>query len=72
MMARNDGGPAFPVIAGHTVYTHGMTLRDAAALAALQGILANPNDSYGPGNMIHAVCRALEAADAFIAAREAE
>lgn len=24
----NDGGPAFPTVAGHTVYSHGMLLRD--------------------------------------------
>jgi hypothetical protein len=47
-----------------------MSLRDAAALAALQGILANPNDSYGPENMRYAAVYAWQAADAFIAARE--
>jgi hypothetical protein len=47
-----------------------MTLRDAAALAALQGILANPNDSYGPENMRYAAGYAWQAADAFMAARE--
>jgi hypothetical protein len=47
-----------------------MSLRDAAALAALQGILANPNDNYGPENMRYAASYAWQAADAFIAARE--
>jgi hypothetical protein len=46
------------------------TLRDAAAMAALQGILANPNDNYGPENMRYAASYAWQAADAFIAARE--
>jgi hypothetical protein len=65
------GGPAFPIPKTETHDTWpGMSLRDAAALAALQGILANSNDSYGPENMRYAAGYAWQAADAFIAARE--
>jgi hypothetical protein len=59
----------------------GMSLRDAAALAALQGTLANPEamqyltseDVGGPGKHFERLGRScFRVADAFIAAREAK
>ena len=44
-MAKPDGGPFFPITIydGKCQYTSaGATLRDAFAMAALQGILSNP------------------------------
>jgi hypothetical protein len=38
MSALDNGGPAFPTIAGHTVYSNGMTLRDWFAGQALAGM----------------------------------
>lgn len=77
----NDGGPAFPRPASeYTAYGSiadgneaipaqvGMTLRDAAALAALQGILAAPGvgkwsyDEVARGSFLYA--------DAWLKARE--
>jgi hypothetical protein len=73
----NDGGPVYPVLGswGIAYESNGMSLRDAAALAALQGMLAHstryrqrPEDSH-----LHwhaAILReAFQIADAFIAAR---
>ncbi len=73
-MARNDGGPACPVIAGHTVYTHGMTLRDWFAGQALGGLIQGYATAYGsPTSAPDEVVReAFNYADAMIAAREAE
>jgi hypothetical protein len=71
----NDGGPAFPgglasVGDGDSQpYAPGMSLRDAAALAALQGFCAFSGSigaTFGPTEL---ALRAFEIADAFIAAR---
>lgn len=39
MTQKNNGGPAFPIETTATPYAPGMTLRDAAALAALPAII---------------------------------
>lgn len=46
MTDRDDGGPAFRTVAGNTVYSYGMTLRDYFAGQALAGILANPHNRH--------------------------
>ena len=57
-----------PEEAAQIVHEHsGMTLRDAAALAALQGLCANSNIDATPPVVAGAAWRV---ADAFIAARE--
>jgi hypothetical protein len=75
----NDGGPAYPVV--YRMETPnglvgmdldaGMSLRDAAALVALQGFCTQSDSSgtwtWPPGL---AVAEAWRVADAFIAARE--
>jgi hypothetical protein len=69
----NDGGPAFPVKRYCDWDRHGMSLRDVAALAALQGMLANPTSRPREGAEDAAsafVEAAFVVADAFIAARE--
>ena len=38
MSDHNDGGPAFPTVAGHVVYSNGMTLRDWFAGQALTSL----------------------------------
>jgi len=68
----NTGGPVYPsdcvyvngvVIPAHTLATDGMTKREVAAIAAMQGILA------GGGVLPSAAARAaVEYADALIAA----
>ena len=69
MELKDDGGPAYP--ADDLSDIHGMSLRDAAALAALQGIVAgymsNPDMSGLSPQMI--ADESFQYADAFIAAR---
>lgn len=73
--AINNGGPAYPVTAGQQVYSTGMSLRDAAALAALPPLVTYimPNATPDVADKIArmAAVAAYEFADAFIAAREA-
>lgn len=72
MTRRTDGGPAYPIRATDTHHTWpGMSLRDAAALAALQGFCANPNVMSDIGYEHHLVVRAFAVADAFLDARRA-
>lgn len=66
------GGPAYPIQKTDTHDTWpGMSLRDAAALAALQGFCAQA-DSSGSWSWLPdmAAAEAWRVADAFIAARE--
>lgn len=72
----NDGGPAYPIegdgaFGGRFTRSPGMSLRDAAALAALQGFCAQV-DSSGAWSWLPdmAAVEAWRVADAFIAARE--
>ena len=85
MTDRHDGGPAFPgptfSRGGHpTGHAMGMTLRDAAALAALPAIIAlDAGNESGGGALVALLNRddarvnvaeaAWAVADAFIAAR---
>ena len=65
----NDGGPAYPVV--HRVeVSSGMSLRDAAALAAFQALVRTHTqvDGYWSDDDFARVSWRM--ADAFIAARE--
>jgi len=69
-----DGGPAFP--AEHLELAngeHGMSLRDAAALAALPGLIriCAGDTLEGRSYAEHVARNAYEVADAMIAARRA-
>lgn len=87
MTIRNidDGGPAYPVggfcvdangaLCGETVKSSGMSIRDAFAMAAMQGMLAYPGDeasgSWHSNATVHSVAdHAYRIADAMLAARE--
>ena len=72
MTQKDDGGQAYPLAATTESIDHyGMSLRDAAALAALQaivsGYMSNPDMSGLSPQMI--ADEAFQHADAFIAAR---
>ena len=70
MSTYNDGGPAFPNIAGPKSFHHdGMTLRDWFAGQALQGQCACPVTAESWGHKVMAK-QAYEQADAMIAARK--
>lgn len=66
-MTKNNGGPAFPTVAGQTVYSNGMSLRDWFAGQALAGIVANPARM---GIIEEAASTAYAYADAMLAARQ--
>lgn len=68
-MSVNGGEPAFPVMSAAEWQGHGMTKREVFAMAALQGILANPQ--YAPPRRMRLVWMAkdaVEAADELLAA----
>ena len=73
---RNDGGgAAFPCATGSDggVYQVGMTLRDAFAIAALQGQLSMHTHSYSAHDFLAPDViskRAYQYAEAMLAARE--
>jgi hypothetical protein len=79
MSKTNDGGPAYPCVFRMMTpqglvemdTEPGMSLRDAAALAALQGFCSQ-TDSSGTWSWLPdmAAAEAWRVADAFIAARE--
>ena len=62
----NNGGTAFPTVAGHPVYSNGVTLRDWFAGQALEWVGHNEWFSSDPK---HVAERAYRMADAMIAAR---
>ena len=74
----DDGGPAFPLFipAGakwpEPEWQHGMSLRDAFALAALGGILAGPcsKDGVPVTEWFDAPSLAYQLADAMLAERK--
>lgn len=87
-MARDDGGPAYPVeccfdksgqtrgrqTSNFSGWVTGLTIRDAFAIAALQGMLAGDNhNNAGKGLTFEQVMArdAYEFADAMLAARNA-
>jgi hypothetical protein len=65
MTQQDNGGPAFPTVAGQTVYSNGMSLRDWFAGQALAGLLA----SGGAADWSNDADNAYRAADAMIAER---
>lgn len=75
MSTINDGGPAFPTQEGH--YDHpdysstGMTLRDYAAIMAMQGCLASGRVSMFQ-DKARGAASCYEWADAMLAARGAQ
>ena len=70
MMSKRNGGPAFPVIVGQTVYAPGMSLRDWFAEMALRGMHANP--LWDDEDFYEMAVAAYQQADAMLAAREAD
>ena len=72
MSARNDGGPAYPVvIQGDRVFSSypGMSLRDAFAIAALPWLCV-PRGAAPDGIIERAARAAYALADAMLAERE--
>ena len=73
-MITNTGGPAFPAPAGVSHITEqGMTLRDYAAIKAMQGILAsNTEHEHEDAHIFDAIAEAsYKQADAMLKARQA-
>lgn len=78
MSVKDDGGPAYPtspvrIINGGTDpdFYHGMTLRDAFAIAALQGAVACFRDIDGVMDVKGRAEWAYRQADAMLKARSA-
>lgn len=78
-MERDNGAPAFPVIAGQTVYCHGMTLRDWFAGQILAGAGGDASIDQRVGESVESALSrywtrvavaAYIAADAMLAARQ--
>ena len=73
-MTKNTGGPAFPCHPGieNPIYD-GMTLRDYAAIKAMQGILAsNTEHEHEDAHIFDAIAEAsYKQADAMLKARQA-
>ena len=68
----NDGGPAFPNVPPDSQYSDwdkGMTLRDYFAAAALQGLMANPNQIKSWREYVEC---AYQTADIMLRVREAK
>ena len=73
-MTTDTGGPAFPAPAGVSHITEqGMTLRDYAAIKAMQGILAsNTEHEHEDAHIFDAIAEAsYKQADAMLKARKA-
>ena len=73
-MTTDTGGPAFPAPAGVSHITEqGMTLRDYAAIKAMQGILAsNTEHEHEDAHIFDAIAEAsYKQADAMLKARQA-
>ena len=70
-MSKDTGGPAFPAPAGVSHITEqGMTLRDYAAIKAMQGVLASGNLPKFTPDLDVAEC-SYRLADAMLKARQA-
>ena len=71
VMAKEDEFPAFPVTAGNSVYTSGMSLRDYFAGKAMNGIVAGywSNPQMGWLGPTHHAEEAYYIADAMLAQR---
>ena len=68
-MAKNDGGPAFPLNDFRLLH-HGMTLRDYFAAKAMQGILAGHHGEVERGDDKTAAEAAYIFANAMLKERE--
>ena len=78
MSKQDDGGPAFPVELGgpeghqtsaSTWQYRGMSMRDAFAIAAMQGICAHA-DTWGLGSSEQVAIKAYVLADEMLEARQ--
>lgn len=69
MTTKDDGGPAFPTVAGQTVYSHGMTLRDWFAGQTVAGCAGQWYVKNGASNEKVAEW-AYKLADAMLEARK--
>ena len=73
MTSAHNGGPAYPTIAGQTVYSNGMSLRDAVAISVLPAVMARMHEDIqhlGSPTFPKNVCaHAFKIADAFLVAR---
>jgi hypothetical protein len=75
-MSKQNGGPAYPAVAENPPYhiDEGMTFRDRAAIAAMQGILSCPatfTGDYGETvNVMDYPGLAYKIADAMVAEKE--
>ena len=66
MTQKHNGGPAYPTVAGQTVYSNGMSLRDYFAGQVIASVKAwHPADKQGKS----AAVIAYEIADSMLAAR---
>lgn len=64
----DGGGCAYPVTFEKGYVNHGMSMWDAAALATLQGLMADPLGSgIKPSSLVNIVC---DTADLFICERK--
>jgi hypothetical protein len=68
---KDNGGPAFPTVAGQQVYSNGMSLRDWFAGQAVAGISANA-DWWACAHEDQIARQSYEIADAMLAARDAK
>lgn len=70
----NTGGPAYPITAGHEVYSGGMTLRDWFAGQCLRdffaALYAAGSSNFNDYQVQRCAEAAYKAADAMIRARE--
>ena len=67
MSETNTGGPAFPVSAGHEVYSSGMTLRDWFAGQVILAAWQSRNVGEYEGDTSDIAACAFQLADAMIA-----
>ena len=67
----DNGGPAFPTVAGHTIYSNGMSLRDWFAGQVLAGIMSGywANNELSGLEADALADQAYRGADAMLAAR---
>ena len=70
-MAKEDEFPAFPVTAGNSVYTSGMSLRDYFAGKAITGVVAGywSNQEMNELSLVYLAEEAYNIADAMLAQR---
>ena len=69
-MSKDTGGPAFPQPTDSTLSWCGMTLRDYFAAKAMQGVVANLDEAFGPEEFDEMAKVFYSMADAMLKARE--